>query len=53
MRFFFSTVGLHNPALAIELPEHMAYPISQRVHSGLDLDYTALLLGKGFIIDET
>ena len=53
MRFFFATVGLHNPSLAIDLPEHMAYPISQRVENGIDLDYTALLLGKEFIIDTT
>jgi len=53
MRFFFSTVGLHNPALAIGLPEHMALPISNEVDGGLDLDYSALLLGNEFIIDET
>lgn len=53
MQFFFSTVGLHNPCLSIDLPEHMAYPISQQVRNGLDLDYTALLLGKKFIIDKT
>lgn len=51
MRFFFTTVGLHNPTLAGQLPEHMAYPLSQRVQGGLDLDYTALLLGNQFIID--
>ena len=51
MKFFFSTVGRHNPMLKTELPEHMAYPVSQRGSRGLDLDYTALLLGEGFIID--
>lgn len=51
MKFFFSTVGLHNPVLALPLPEHMAYPVSQRTTAGLDLDYTSLLVGEGFIMD--
>lgn len=51
MKLFFSTVASHNPTLAAELPEHMIYPVSQRVGGALDLDYTPLLLGDGFIID--
>ncbi len=51
MKFFFSTVGRHNPVLRTPLPEHMVYPVSQRAVRGIDLDYTALLVGHGFIID--
>jgi hypothetical protein len=52
MQFFFSTVAIYNPCLAIDLPEHLAYPISQPGDNGLDLDYTALLLGQKFFIDK-
>lgn len=43
--------GQHNPYLATPLPEHMIYPISQRCDNGIDLDYSALVLGDRFIID--
>lgn len=43
--------GQHNPFLATPLPEHMIYPISQQCDEGLDLDYSALILGKNFIVD--
>jgi hypothetical protein len=51
VRFFFSTVGRHNPTRRTPMPEHMTYPVSQHAERGLDLDYTALLVGRGFIID--
>lgn len=43
--------GQHNPYLATPLPEHMRYPISQNCKKGIDLDYSALMLGEHFIID--
>lgn len=43
--------GQHNPYLATPLPEHMRYPISQHCQNGIDLDYSALVLGEKFIID--
>lgn len=43
--------GQHNPYLATPLPEHMLYPISQNCDMGIDLDYSALILGERFIID--
>ena len=43
--------GKHNPFLASPLPEHMVYPISQSCKNGIDLDYSALILGEQFIID--
>lgn len=43
--------GLHNPFLATPLPEHMVYPISQNCKEGIDLDYSALVLGEKFVID--
>src|SRR4051812_39317521 len=42
---------MHNPALATDLPEHMTYPVSQRVTDGVDLDYSSLLVGRAFAID--
>lgn len=47
------TNGYYNPFLNIPLPDHMKYPISQNCAEGLDLDYSALMLGEQFIIDET
>ena len=44
--------GQYNPFLSTPLPEHMLYPISQNCDNGLDLDYSALVLGEKFIIDE-
>ena len=44
--------GQHNPYLATPLPEHMLYPISQNCKNGIDLDYSALMLGERFVIDE-
>lgn len=46
------TNGYYNPFLNIPLPDHMKYPISQNCAEGLDLDYSALMLGEQFIIDE-
>lgn len=46
------TNGYYNPFLNIPLPDHMRYPISQNCAEGLDLDYSALMLGEQFIIDE-
>lgn len=43
--------GQYNPFLSTPLPEHMLYPISQNCSDGLDLDYSALVLGEKFIID--
>lgn len=43
--------GQHNPFLATPLPEHMIYPVSQKSTQGIDLDYTALLIGEQFVID--
>ena len=43
--------GQHNPFLATPLPEHMVYPISQNCKEGIDLDYSALVLGEKFVID--
>ena len=45
--------GKHNPYLATPIPEHMMYPISQHCEDGIDLDYSALLLGERFIIDDS
>ena len=42
--------GQHNPFLATPLPEHMIYPISQHSNQGIDLDYTALLIGEQFVM---
>ena len=39
------TNGQYNPFLAAPLPDHMKYPISQNCSEGIDLDYTALMLG--------
>ncbi len=46
------TNGYYNPFLHIPLPDHMKYPISQNCEEGIDLDYSALMLGEQFIIDE-
>lgn len=46
------TNGQYNPFLSSPLPDHMKYPISQNCKQGLDLDYSALMLGEQFIIDE-
>lgn len=43
--------GQHNPYLATPLPEHMVYPISQRCKNGIDLDYSALIIGEQFFVD--
>lgn len=43
--------GQYNPFLSTPLPEHMLYPISQNCSDGLDLDYSALVLGEKFIMD--
>lgn len=44
--------GQHNPYLATPLPEHMVYPISQRCRNGIDLDYSALIIGEQFFVDD-
>lgn len=46
------TNGQYNPFLAVPLPDHMKYPISQNCSEGIDLDYTALMLGEQFFVDE-
>ena len=44
------TNGQYNPFLAVPLPDHMKYPISQNCSEGIDLDYTALMLGEQFFV---
>jgi hypothetical protein len=51
MEFFFSTIGQYNPARHLPLPEHMIYPVAQRVPDGVDLDYSPLLIGQRFVMD--
>lgn len=52
MDFYLSSFGLHNPYIVSKLPEHAIYPISTSAQDGVDLDYTSLLLGKKYYIDE-
>lgn len=42
----------HNPYLSSPIPEHMLYPVSQPDKSGVDLDYSALLISEYFVLDE-
>ncbi len=52
MNFFLSSFGLHNPYIVIELPDHAIYPISSPCNKGIDLDYTSLMLGNKYYMDE-
>lgn len=52
MEFYLASFGTHNPFTSLMLPEHAIYPISKDSRNGLDLDYTSLLLGNKYYIDE-
>lgn len=52
MRYLLATFGVGNPAIYIELPDHAVYPVGTETEAGLDLDYTALLVGNSFVIDK-
>ena len=52
MDFLLSTFGVHNPYVNGELPGHAAFPIASGEGAELDLDYTSLLLGEQYTIDE-
>jgi hypothetical protein len=47
----FTAFGLHNPFLKIPLPDHAVFPLSKEAGDGLDLDYTALMIGTQFAMD--
>lgn len=51
MRFLFTAFGLHNPFWNIPLPDHAVFPLSKEADNGLDLDYTALMIGTQFVMD--
>ena len=51
MKYYLSTFGLGNPFIVCDLPDHAVYPVGTTVENAVDLDYTALLIGTGFIID--
>ncbi|MEZ0540428.1 hypothetical protein [Fibrella arboris] len=52
MEFYLSTFGLHNPFINSKLPDHAIFPIASELSNGLDLDYTSLLIGEKYYIDE-
>lgn len=51
MRYLLATFGVGNPDIHLELPDHAVYPVATETGAGLDLDYTALLVGNSFVID--
>lgn len=51
MKFLFTAFGLHNQFIQSESPDHGIFPLSKETASGLDLDYTALMIGEQYTID--
>ncbi len=53
MKYILSSYGVNNPYLVADIPDHAVYPIGIEGDDFVDLDYSSLLLGEGFIFDST
>jgi len=51
MKLFFTAFSVHNPYSAGFMQEHSVFPIGTEISSGIDLDYSAILIAEKFIID--
>src|SRR5687768_8703945 len=51
MKYVLSSYGLNNPFIQTDLPEHAVFPLTLETPTGLDLDYTSLLIGQGYALD--
>ncbi len=52
MKYFLSTFGIDNPFIECDLPDHAIYPVGTEIGQSIDLEYTSLLLGEKFVIDQ-
>lgn len=53
MRYVLSSFGLNNPYIVADLPDHAVYPIGVEGDGFVDLDYSLLLVGTGFLFDDS
>ncbi|MCC6910339.1 MAG: hypothetical protein IT430_20585 [Phycisphaerales bacterium] len=52
MKYILSSFGLNNPYIVGEVPDHAVYPIGLEGDDYIDLDYSLLLAGTGFLFDQ-
>lgn len=52
MRYLLSSYGLGNPYIVTDIPDHAVYPIGVEGQDFIDLDYSLLLVGTGFLFDQ-
>lgn len=52
MKYLLSSYGLNNPYLSAPLADHAVYPIGTETAGSIDLDYSTLLVGNGYCLDQ-
>lgn len=52
MKYLLSSYGLNNPYLSAPLADHAVYPIGTEMAGSIDLDYSTLLVGNGYCLDQ-
>ncbi|MEM1050630.1 MAG: hypothetical protein AAGI28_00910 [Pseudomonadota bacterium] len=53
MKYLLSSYGLNNPYLSAPLADHAVYPIGTEIAGAIDLDYSTLLVGNGYRLDQS
>lgn len=51
IKYVLSSFGLHNPYIVAATPDHAVYPVGVEGDDFVDLDYSLLLVGTGFLFD--
>lgn len=53
MKYLLSSYGLNNPYMSAPLADHAVYPIGTEIENVIDLDYSTLLVGNGYFLDQS
>ncbi len=53
IKYLLTSFGPHNFYLESEFPDHAIYPVATEFVDGFDLDYSTLLIGNGYLIDQS